>query len=441
MLDRVVKWQEPCHTIRESFMDIPRKSAAKKRLIRRIVVTVLGIAVIGVVSVLLGRLKPAAPPVERSTVWVDTVKRGPMLRDVRGLGTLVPEDSLLIPATTDGRVEKILIRPGTNVREDSVILILTNPTLQNDLLTAEYALKASEAQLQDLRVQLQSQALTQKALSAQASADYHTAQLKADRDTQLSKDGLVPAVDAKISAVLAAELKQKMEIEEERLKMTVDSTRAQIESKQVEVDRLRATYKLKLREVEDLKVKAGTEGILQALPTPPGPVEQGQKVNAGTPLAKVVQPWKLKAELHIPETQAKDVTLNQSAQVDTRNGIVNGKVARIDPSVINGTITVDVRLTGDLPSGSRPDLSVDGTVELERLNDVVYVGRPVFGQQESTVTLFKLEADGKYASRVQVKLGRSSVNTIEIREGLKVGDQVILSDMSAYDGHDRIKLN
>jgi HlyD family secretion protein len=422
-------------------MDIPRKSAAKKRLIRRIVISVVGLAVIGVISVLLGRLKPAAPPVERSTVWVDAVKRGPMLREVRGLGTLVPEDSLLIPATTDGRVERILIRPGTNVRADSVILELTNPTLQNDLLAAEYAAKAAEARLADLRVQLQSQTLTQKALAAQASADYHTAQLKADRDSQLAKDGLVPAVDAKISTVTAVELKQKMEIEDERLRITADSTKAQIESQQVIVDQLRATYRLKQREVDDLKVKAGTEGILQALPTPPGPVEQGQKVNAGTPLAKVVQPWKLKAELHIPETQAKDVTLGQSAQVDTRNGIVAGKVARIDPSVINGTITVDVRLTGELPSGSRPDLSVDGTIELERMNDVVFVGRPVFGQQDATVTLFKLEPDGKYASRVQVKLGKSSVNTIELREGLKVGDQVILSDMSAFDGHDRIKLN
>jgi HlyD family secretion protein len=422
-------------------MDIPRKSAAKKRLIKRIVVIVLLVGVAGVVSVLLGRLKPAAPPVEMSTVWPDTVKRGPMLREVRGLGTLVPEDTLLIPATTDGRVEKILVRPGTPVKADTVILTLDNPTLQNDLVAAEYALKAAEANLQDLKVQLQSTTLTQKALVSTATSDYHTAQLKADRDSQLVKEGLVPEVDAKISIVLAAELKQKMEIEQERLSITADSTKAQLESKRVTIEQLRAAYKLKQKEVDDLKVKAGTIGTLQALPTPPGPVEEGQKVAAGTPLAKVVQPWKLKAELHIPETQAKDVVIGQEAQVDTRNGIVSGKVSRIDPSVINGTITVDVRLTGACPPGCRPDLSVDGTVELERLNDVVFMGRPVFGQEGSTVTLFKIDPDGKFANRIQVKLGRASVSAIEIKEGLKVGDRVILSDMSAFDGHDRIKLN
>ena len=422
-------------------MDIPRKSAAKKRLIKRIVAVVVLLGIAGVATVLLGRLKPAAPPVEMSTVWPDTVRRGPMVRDVRGLGTLVPEDTLLIPATTEGRVEKIFIRPGTPVKPDTIILQLQNPTLQNDLIAAEYALKAAEAQLADLKVQLRSTTLTQKAVVAAATSDYHTAQLKADRDNQLVKDGLVPEVDAKISTVMAAELKQKMEIEQERLKIADDSTKAQIEAKQVAVEQLRATYRLKQREVEDLKVKAGTTGTLQALPTPPGPVEEGQRVAAGTPLAKVVQPWKLKAELHVPETQAKDVLIGQNAQVDTRNGFVNGKVSRIDPSVINGTITVDVRLTGDCPSGCRPDLSVDGTVELERLNDVVFMGRPVFGQEGATVTLFKIEPDGKYASRVQVKLGRASVNAIEVKEGLKVGDRVILSDMSAFDGHDRIKLN
>ena len=422
-------------------MDIPRKSAAKKRLIKRIVAVVVLLGVVGVVSVLLGRLKPAAPPVEMSTVWPDTVKRGPMVRDVRGLGTLVPEDTLLIPATTDGRVEKILVRPGTPVKPDTVILRLENPTLQNELVAAEYAQKAAEAQLADLRVQLQSTTLTQKAVVAAATSDYHTAQLKADRDSQLVKEGLVPEVDAKISNVMAAELKQKMEIEQERLRIADDATKAQIEAKQVAVEQLRATYRLKQKEVEDLKVKAGTTGTLQALPTPPGPVEEGQRVAAGTPLAKVVQPWKLKAELHIPETQAKDVLIGQNAQVDTRNGVVSGKVSRIDPSVINGTITVDVRLTGECPPGCRPDLSVDGTVELERLNEVVYMGRPVFGQEGATVTLFRIEADAKYASRVQVKLGRASVNAIEVKEGLRVGDRVILSDMSAFDGHDRIKLN
>jgi HlyD family secretion protein len=441
MLDRSGKWQMPCHANREPQMDNPRKSAAKKRVIRRILMSVLLVGIVGVVSVVLGRLKPAAPPVEMSTVWPDTVKRGPMLRDVRGLGTLVPEDTLLIPATTDGRVERILVRPGTPVTPETVILTLDNPTLQNDLLGAEFALKAAEAQLADLRIQLQSTTLTQKALVAASTSDYHTAQLKADRDAQLSKEGLVPEVDAKISVVTAAELKTKMEIEQERLRIAADSTKAQIEAKQVAIEQLRGAYNLKKKEVEDLKVKAGTTGTLQALPTPPGPLEVGQKVTAGTALAKVVQPWKLKAELHIPETQAKDVMIGQQAQVDTRNGVVTGKVSRIDPSVINGTITVDVRLTGDCPPGCRPDLSVDGTVELERLNDVVFMGRPVFGQENSTVTIFRVDPDAKFATRVQVKLGRASVNAIEVKDGLKVGDRVILSDMSAFDGHDRIKLN
>jgi len=422
-------------------MDIPRKSAAKKRLIKRILVSLVVLGVVGALFGLSLRLKPAAPPVEMSTVWPDTVKRGPMLRDVRGLGTLVPEDTLLIPATTEGRVEKILVRPGTPVRPDTVILILDNPTLQNDLVAAEYALKAAEASLQDLKVQLKSTTLTQKAMVAASTSEYHTAQLKADRDSQLVKEGLVPEVDAKISTVMAAELKQKMEIEKERLLIADDATTAQIEAKRVTIEQLRATYKLKQKEVDDLKVKAGTEGTLQALPTPPGPVEEGQRVAAGTPLAKVVQPWKLKAELHIPETQAKDILIGQDAQVDTRNGFVAGKVSRIDPSVINGTITVDVRLTAACPPGCRPDLSVDGTVELERLNDVVFMGRPVFGQEGSSVTLFKIDSDGKFANRIQVKLGRASVSAIEVKEGLRVGDRVILSDMSAFDGHDRIKLN
>jgi HlyD family secretion protein len=406
-----------------------------------VVLTVALLGIAGVLFALSMRLKPAAPPVEMSEVWPDTVKRGPMLREVRGLGTLVPEDTLLIPATTDGRVEKILVRPGTPVKVDTVILTLENPTLRNDLVAAEYALKAAEAGLVDLKVQLQSDTLTQKAVVAASTSDYHTAQLKADRDGQLSKEGLLPEVDAKISTVLAAELKQKMEIEQERLRIADDSTQAQLEAKRVNIEQLRAALKLKQKEVDDLQVKAGTEGILQALPTPPGPVEEGQKVAAGTPLAKVVQPWKLKAELHIPETQAKDILIGENAQVDTRNGIVNGKVSRIDPSVINGTITVDVRLTGACPPGCRPDLSVDGTVELERLNDVVFMGRPVFGQENSTVSLYRIDPDGKFANLVKVKLGRASVSAIEIKEGLRVGDRVILSDMSRFDGHDRIKLN
>jgi HlyD family secretion protein len=419
-------------------MDVPRKSAAKKRLIKRIIFGVVILAAIPAITILLGRLKPAAPGVELSTLWPDTVRRGPMVREVRGLGTLVPEDTLLIPATTDGRIEKILIKPGTQVKPDSIILIMTNPELQTALLDAEYSLKAAEASYTDLRVTLEKQALDLRAAAAQVAADYHSAQLKADRDEALVKEGLVAQVDAKISEVTAQELDTRNQIETKRLSINQESVEAQLAAQKVKVEQLRAQYKLKQQQVEELKVRAGTEGVLQALPTP---VEEGQKVTAGTALGKVAQPWKLKAELKIAETQAKDVRFGQPAIIDTRNGLVKGHVSRIDPAVLNGTVTVDCKLEGPLPDGARPDLSVDGTIELERLNDVVYMGRPVFGQANSTVSLFKIEPDGKYANRVQVKLGRASVNTIEILSGLNVGDRVILSDMSAWDNYERIRLN
>lgn len=420
------------------FMDIPRKSAARNRLIRRIVLgTVVAIVATGA-GIVVYRLKPAAPSVERSTVWVDTVKRGSMDRDVRGLGTLVPEETLLIPANTDGRVERILIRPGTAVKESSVILVLTNPELQTAALNADYALKAAEAEYTNLRVTLEKQALDQRSTAAQVSADYHSARLKAERDGQLAKEGLMPSVDAQISTVNAKELGTRYEIEQKRMSINTEAVEAQLAAQKVKIDQLRAEHKLKLQQVDQLKVRAGTEGILQALPTP---VEVGQKVLAGTALAKVAQPSKLKAELKVAETQAKDIALGQPASIDTRNGIVAGRVSRIDPAVLNGTVTVDVKLEGALPQGARPDLSVDGTIRLEHLEDVINVGRPVIGQSEATITLFKLEPDGKHAARVQVKLGRTSVNTIEIRDGLRVGDQVVLSDMSAWDSYDRIRLN
>lgn len=419
-------------------MDIPRKSAARQRLIRRIVLGVTGVAALVAITLGLGRLQPAAPTVERSTVWVDTVKRGPMNRDVRGLGTLVPEETLLIPANTDGRVERILIRPGAAVTPESVILVLTSPELETAALKAEYDLKAAEADYTNLRVTLDKQALDQRASAAQVSAEFHAARLKADRDTQLAREGLVPDLEAQISTVNAKELGTRFDIEKKRTAMHSEAAAAQLAAAKVKIDQLRAEYQLKQHQVEQLKVRAGTQGILQALPTP---VEVGQQVTAGTALAKVAQPWKLKAELKIAETQAKDVALGQPAMVDTRNGVVEGRVVRIDPAVLNGTVTVDVKLEGELPQGARPDLSVDGTIRLEHLPDVVYVGRPVIGQPESTITLFKLEPDGKHAARVQVKLGRSSVNSIEIREGLAVGDQVILSDMAAWDNYDRIRLN
>jgi HlyD family secretion protein len=345
---------------------------------------------------------------------------------------------LLIPAQTDGRIDKILIKPGTPVHADSVILVMSNQELQTALLDAEYTLKAAQAAYTDLRVTLEKQGLDLKANAAQVSADYHSAQLKAERDDALVKEGLVAQVDAKISDVTAQELSTRNEIEEKRLSINQESVEAQLAAQKVKVDQLEGEYKLKQQQVEELRVRAGAEGMLQALPVP---VEEGQKVMAGTALGKVAQPSHLKAELKIAETQAKDVTIGQPAVIDTRNGLVKGSVSRIDPAVLNGTVTVDCRLEGPLPAGARPDLSVDGTIELMRLDDVVYMGRPVFGQADSKVSLFKIEPEGKYANRVQVELGRASVNTIEVKKGLNVGDRVILSDMSAWDAYERIKLN
>jgi HlyD family secretion protein len=422
-------------------MDIQRKDAGKKRLIRRIAIGIVLVAAVAGISVVVGRLKPAAPSVDLSVVYRDTVKRGPMTREVRGLGTLVPEETMLIPATTEGRVQRILIRPGTPVRADSIVMILTSAELETDLLNSEYAMKAAEADFLNLKVTLEKLNLDMQATVAQVDADYNTAKLQGDRDAALAKEGLFSEVDAKISAVRAVQLGSRLQLEQKRISINSSAEEAQLAAAKVKVDQLRGQFNLKKSQVDQLKVRAGFDGMLQQLPTP---VEVGQKVAAGTPLGKVAQASKLKAELKIAETQVKDVVIGQHAVIDTRNGLIEGRVFRIDPSILNGTVTVDVALLvgkDGLPQGARPDLSVDGTIELERLNDVVFVGRPVFGQQESTVQLFKMEADGKYANKVKVVLGRSSVNTIEIKDGLKVGDQVILSDMSAYDSYDRIKLN
>jgi HlyD family secretion protein len=423
-------------------MDIQRKDAGKKRLIRRIAIGVVLVAALAGITVAVLRLKPAAPSVDLSVVWRDAVKRGPMTREVRGLGTLVPIDTMLIPATTEGRVQRILIYPGTPVKASSVVMILTSQELETDLLNAEYAMKAAEADYLNLKVTLEKLNLDMQSTVAQVDADYNTAKLQGDRDAALAKEGLFSEVDAKISAVRAVQLGSRLQLEQKRISINSSAEEAQLAAAKVKVDQLRGQFNLKKSQVDQLNVRAGFDGVLQQLPTP---VEVGQKVAAGTPLGKVAQASKLKAELKIAETQVKDVVIGQHASIDTRNGLIEGRVSRIDPSILNGTVTVDVALImgkdAPPPGVLRPDLSVDGTIELERLNDVVFVGRPVFGQQDSTVQLFKLEADGKYANKVKVVLGKSSVNTIEIKDGLKVGDQVILSDMSAYDSYDRIKLN
>lgn len=417
-------------------MDIPRKFSARKRLIRRLLVGVIVLGAIPLITYGLSRLKPAAPSVERSTVWLDTVKRGPMLREVRGLGTLVPEEVLWIPATTDGRVERVLLKPGTAVEPETLLLELSNPQLDLDALDAEFQLKASEAAYTDLRVKLESQRLDQQAGAARVQAEYNMARIQADTDEQMVKEGLTPDLTLKLSQVRVEELANRYRIEQKRLDISTESVEAQLAAQKVQVEQRRALSQLRRSQVEQLKVRAGTRGVLQQLP-----VEVGQRVIPGATLAKVVQPWRLKADVKIAETQAKDILLGQKASIDTRNGIIPGRVVRIDPAVVNGTVTVDIALEGALPQGARPDLAVDGTIELERLTDVLYVGRPVFGQPNSLVGLFKLQEDGTTAARVQVKLGRSSVNTIEILEGLKVGDQVLLSDMSAWDAYDRLRLN
>lgn len=428
-------------------MDIQRKGAGKRKLVRWIVTIVVLVVAIGGITVGLGKLKPAAPGVEMSTLWPDQVKRGPMLREVRGLGTLVPVDTMLITATTDGRVGRILIRPGAQVKADSVVMEMSSPELQTLLLSAEFALKAAQADYENLKVTLEKSLLDMQANAAQVEADYNTAKLQADRDLALAKENLLPNVDAQISDVKAKQLAGRFKIEQQRLTTYSRGEEAQLAAQKVKVDQLRGEYELKKSQVDQLKVRAGFDGTLQALPPPMVPVEEGQKVVAGTALGKVAQPSHLKAELKIAETQVKDITIGQPAMIDTRlagggsNGMIEGKVIRIDPSILNGTVTVDVALEGSLPNGARPDLSVDGTIQLEKLDNVVYVGRPVFGQENSTVSLFKLDPDGKYAAKTKVTFGRSSVNTIEVKDGLKVGDRVILSDMSAYDAYDRIKLN
>jgi HlyD family secretion protein len=428
-------------------MDIQRKGVGKRKAIRWTITTivVLTVGVAGWTAV--HKLKPAAPGVEMSTLWPDTVKRGPIVLEVRGLGTLVPEDTMLITARTDGRVDRILIRPGTPVKADSVVMVMSSPELENTLVAAQFAVKAAEANYENLKVTLEKTLLDMQAVQAQVEADYNTSKLEADRDEKLAKENLLPEVDAKISRVKAEQLAARVQIEIKRLATYGNQEKAQLDAQKVTVEQLQADYELKKSQVDQLKIRAGFDGMLQALPPPMTPVEEGQKVQAGVALGKVAQPSHLKAELKIAETQVKDLTIGQPADIDTRlagggwDGHVQGLVSRIDPSVLNGTVTVDVALKGPLPSVLRPDLSVDGTIQLQKLDDVVYVGRPVFGQQDSTVRLFKLDADGKYANAVKVTFGRSSVNTIEVKDGLKVGDRVILSDMSAYDNYDRIKLN
>jgi len=419
-----------------SGMDIARPHIAKQKRRRRILFASGGLLALIVITVALSHLKPAVPSVDRSTVWVDTVKRGPMVREVRGLGTLVPEEIRWIPANTEGRVEKIVVRPGTQVKADTVILELSSPELEQAAHDAESKLKAAEAEFTTLQAKLQRDLLDQESNTARVHSEYQQARIESDMNEQLKKNGLVAELQYKTSQVKAAELLNRDAIEEKRLNFARDSIEPQLASKQAEVDQVKAAAQLKLDQVEALHVKAGMNGVLQQMP-----VDVGQRVKIGDNLARVADPTKLKAEIKIAETQAKDIQIGEKTTIDTRNGVVTGHVTRVDPAVEQGTVKVDAQIDGELPRGARPDLTIDGTIELERLDDVIYVGRPAFGQENNTVSIFKLVSGSSEAVRTPVKLGRSSVNSIEIINGLQPGDQVILSDTSAWDAHERIRLN
>lgn len=417
-------------------MDVPRTGARRRKIIRRTAIAVAVLAAIPLVTIALSRLKPAAPSVEKSTLWTGEVQRGPMVRQVRGLGTLVPEEVLFIPATHEGRVDKVRLRPGAQVRPDTILVELSNPELVLEAEDLRWQIRAAEATLRDLRVKLETTQLDLRATVARAESEYVQAKLKSDREEALAKEGLTPDLNVRLARATSEELAKRFEIDRKRLEISSTSTEAQLAVQQVQIEKLRASLKLKRSQVADLRIRAGAAGVLQQMT-----VEVGQRVTPGTMLAKIAQPSKLKAEIRIPETQAKDIIIGQLAQIDTHNGIIPGRVTRIDPAAVSGNVTIDVRLDGELPPGARPDLSVDGVVELERLTDVLYVQRPVYGQANSLISLFKLTPDGREAFRVPVRIGRVSVQTVEIVEGLGVGDRVVLSDMSAWDGHDRLRLN
>jgi HlyD family secretion protein len=416
-------------------MDIQRPSNARAKKIRRIIYATIAAVFLAGVTYGVSHLRPAAPTVDKATIWTDEVKRGTMIRDVRGIGTLVPVDIRWIAALTDSRVDRKLLYPGAIVKPDSVILELSDPVLQRETLDAEYQLKAAQADLESLKVQINSELLNQRSVTATVRSDYEQAKIQHEVDIKLFSQGLTPEVTEELSRVRVEQLAIRLKLEEDRTKNAEDSAGARLQAQQSKVDQQRALYALKRSELDSLHVRAGINGVLQVVP-----VEVGQHVTPGTNLARVADPQLLKAEIKIPETQAKDVIPGQSATVDTRNGLVKGLVSRVDPSVQNGTVTVDIKFTEPLPLGARPDLSVDGTIELENLKDVLYVGRPVHGQSDSTIGLFKLVDDGSDAVRVNVKLGKASVNSVEILGGLNVGDKVILSDMSSMDGFDRIRL-
>jgi len=419
-------------------MDIARpefKTQKRRRQLFILAAVILGVAA---VSVGVSRLKPAAPTVERGTVWTDTVKRGPMLRQVRGLGTLVPTQEAVrqIPAETEATVVRIYMLPGSQIKADTILVQMTNPQTEQAAVDAQLQLKAAESEYQSLRVKLESDLMNQKAGAATVHADDAQAQRQADTDKALYELGVISGLAYKSSKGKADEFTTRNDLETQRLAANQRAIESQMAQEQAKVDEMRTLAQLKQKELDALKVRAGIDGVLVDLP-----LQVGQHVLPGTMLAKVVEPEHLMATLKVAETQARDVQIGELASIDTHNGLIAGTVMRVDPGVQNGTVTVDVKLTGELPKGARPDLSVDGTIDLERMDNVLYVGRPAFGQENSTVSLFKLSPDGQGALRVPVKVGRASVNSIQIIEGLREGDAVILPDMSRWDNTDRVRLN
>jgi HlyD family secretion protein len=417
-------------------MDIKREGVARSKMIRRVIWLLLTAAFLAAAGWRINQLKPAAPAVERGTVLIDTVKRGPMVRDVHGPGTLVPEDILWIQAAFESQVSRIMSQSGDAVKPDTVLLVLTNPQMEADANDFEWQAKQAEANYADLKVRLQSQAFDEQSVVATAQGDLKQAQITKEMEEKLFAAHLESELNAKLADAKWEQASSRFQMEKQKLDIMKQSVDAQLESQRVQIEKLRATYLLRKKMVDELTIRAGIKGRMQGMT-----LQVGQRVKQGDVLAKVAQPWKLMARLQIAETQAKDVLLGQRATIDTRNGLVFGHVSRIDASIVNGTRTIDCKLDGALPAGAVPDLSVDGTVEIERLADVIYMGRPVFGQPNSPVSLFKLEPDGRNATRVTVRLGRASVNQSEIVDGLKPGDQVILSDMSTQDQNSRIRLN
>jgi multidrug resistance efflux pump len=420
-------------------MDIARPELRKRKRQRQMLFGGIGLVALIVITLGLARLEPAAPKVERATLYTGTIQRGEMVRQVRGNGSLIPERIVYVQAETDGRVERIAVLPGAAVEPDTIILELSNRELEQLVFDLEWQMKAAKARLKMLKIQLESERLTQQSNIASLQGRFTQAKLEAEADVELAGDGLIPRLTMKRSLANASELERQLEIEGKRLVINAESAVAQIEVQNADLAKLDALLALKRQQLGSLKVKAGIKGVLQQIGDTQT-LQVGQRIGPTSTLAKIVQPLNLKAEIKIAETQARDVQIGQRAEIDTRNGVIPGIVSRVDPSVLAGTVTVDVRLEGPLPKGARPDLSVDGMIELERLEDVLYVSRPVHGQADSTIGLFRIESGGKEAVRVQVGLGRSSVSTIEITRGLEIGDEVILSDMSQWDDYNQLRL-